>query len=83
MFRRLSLACLLTLLLVGLAGHSVAHAGKIYHAVTESTCAFHAGILVPVIQQSHPVEANIPPQSDRDITSELNLGAKILHPPTI
>jgi len=51
------LIIMLAVLLIGLAGHAFAPDSKVYHAVSESTCAFHAGILAPAISQQNHIEA--------------------------
>lgn len=81
-FRRLSLAFLLVLLLIGMAGHLLAPVGGSHHILSESTCAFHQGINLPANIQSSWIELSSSPAPTHDHTCVLGLVVKISHPPT-
>ncbi|MEW5830360.1 MAG: hypothetical protein AB1846_15840 [Chloroflexota bacterium] len=81
-FRRLSLALLLALLLVGLAGHLILPASNSHHTARESTCAIHNGMIQPNGLKSLSYEPTITIGVIQDGTIALCLSAKISHPPT-
>ncbi len=81
-FRRLSLAFLLILLLIGIAGHLLAPVGGSHHILSESACAFHHGINLPMNLQPAWNESGISPEPTHDDTCVLDLVLKISHPPT-
>jgi hypothetical protein len=80
--RRLSLAFLFLLLLIGLSGHLLAPAGGAHHILSESTCVLHQGINLPANLPSSWNESGIPPEPTRDNTCVLDLVLQIPHPPT-
>ena len=81
--RRLALFFLLILLLIGFAGHLLAPAGGTQYVQSESTCAFHQGINLPVNIQTSWSESGISPGTTHDDTYVLELILKISHPPTL
>ncbi len=82
-FRRLSLAFLLVLLLIGFSGHLLAPVGGSHHVLSESTCAIHQGFNLPANLQSSWNESGLSPEPTLDETSVLDLVLKISHPPTL
>jgi len=81
-FRRLALAFLLVLLLIGIAGHMLAPVGGSHHVLSESTCAIHHGMNLPANLQSFWNESSLSPVPTYDDTCVLDLVLKISHPPT-
>jgi hypothetical protein len=81
--RRLSLALLLFLLLIGIAGHMLAPVGGSHHVLSESTCAIHHGMNLPANVQSFWIESSLSPEPTYDDTCVLDLVLKISHPPTL
>lgn len=81
--RRLFLAFLFILLLIGFSGHLFASASESYHVLSESTCAFHQGINLPANVQSSLIEMRVSPEPTHDDTCALDFVLKISHPPTI
>jgi hypothetical protein len=82
-FRRLSLALLLILLLIGFSEHLMAPASGTPHVLPESTCAVHQGVNLPANPQSSWNEPGVSPKPVRDETCVLDLVVKIPHPPTL
>lgn len=82
-FRRLSLAFLLVLLMIGIAGHMLAPVGGSPHVLSESTCAIHHGMNLPANLQSFWTESSLSPEPTYDDTCILDLVLKISHPPTL
>jgi hypothetical protein len=82
-FRRLSVAFLLVLLLIGLSGHLLAPASGSHHTLAESNCAIHQGVNLPTQLQSPWNESGMSPEPTRDDTCVLDLASKISHPPTL
>lgn len=80
--RRLSLAFLLVLLLMGLSGHLIAPLSGSHHFLSESTCALHHSIDVPANLQPSSNEWSCSPVSTKDDASALDLVLPIPHPPT-
>jgi hypothetical protein len=83
LIRRLCLASLLALLLVGLAVHLILPVSGIHHAVRETACAIHAGMIRPDVLQSLQYESAVAIGVVQDRTNALCLATKIPHPPTI
>ncbi len=81
--RRPSLALLLVLLLIGIAGHLLAPVGGSHHVLSESTCAIHHGMNLPANLQSFWNESSLAPEPTNDDNCVLNLVLKISHPPTL
>lgn len=81
--RRLSLALLLILLLIGIAGHLLAPASGTHHVLTEFGCAIHQGVNLPAHLQSSWNEAGISPEPAHDDSCVLDLVLKISRPPTL
>ena len=81
-FRRLSLTLLLVLLLVGIVGHVLLPTNSAQHVFTESTCAFHHGMNIPVSTSPSWAETGISLDPMRDQSCALDLALNILHPPT-
>ena len=81
-FRRISLAFLLVLLLIGMAGHLLASVGGSHHILSESTCAIHHGMNLPSNLLSSWNESSLSPEPTHDDTGVLDLVLKISHPPT-
>lgn len=81
--RRLSLAFLLVLILVGMAGHMLAPVGGSHQIFSESTCAIHHGMNLPANLQSFWNESGISLEPTHDDTCVLDLVLKISHPPTL
>ena len=80
--RRLSLALLLFLLLIGIGGHLLAPNGGSHHVQSESTCSYHQGFTLPANLQSIRNETKISPAPTQDTTCVLDLVLTIPHPPT-
>ena len=81
--RRLALAFLLVLFLIGIAGHLLAPVSVSHHILSESTCVIHQGVNLPANLQSFWNESGISPEPTRDETRVLDLVLKISHPPTL
>ena len=82
LLRRLSLAFLLALLLVGLAGHLLSPACGASYTASESICAIHAGMLHPDAPQPFPGKSVITSGTKQDGVRTLCLSTEIPHPPT-
>jgi|GEM_PF-2122711 len=80
--QRLTLAFLLILLLIGIAGHLVAPASGSHHFLSETNCAFHHGMNVPVSVQPSWSESGNAPEPAQDDTCTLDIVLNIPHPPT-
>ena len=80
--RRLLLLFLLTLLVIGFAGHVLVPVSDTHHVQSESTCAFHQGINLPARLQTSWNVGRISPASAHDHACALNLVLKISHPPS-
>lgn len=81
--RRFLLVFLLTLLVVGFAGHVLAPVSGMHHVQSESTCAFHQGVNLPVrLQTAWNVVGNSP-EPVQDNARALDLILKISHPPSL
>ena len=81
--RRLFLAFLLILLLIGLSGHLIAPSGGSHHVFSESTCAFHQGVNLPANFQPSWNESGTAPEPARNNTCALDVVINIPHPPAI
>ena len=81
--RRLALAFLLVLFLIGIAGHMLAPVGGSNHFLSESTCAIHHSMNLPANLQSFWNESGISLELTHDDTCVLDLVLKISHPPTL
>lgn len=81
LLRRLSLALLLVLLLIGLAGHLVAPTGNYHHTAQELSCAIHNGMIQPNGLKSLTYESALI-DLEQASTYAFSLSAKISHPPT-
>lgn len=81
MTQRLSLLFLLLLLLFGLAGHLFTPANSMQHAISESACALHAGIMFPENLNSTWSGPDTSLEPVHDSTRAICLAAKIPHPP--
>jgi len=82
-FRRLSLAILLVLLLVGIAGHLLVPVGGSHHALSESMCLIHQGFNLSANLQASWSTSSIALDPSPDETCVLDLVLKISHPPTL
>ena len=80
--QRLSLALLLALLLIGIAGHVFPSASGIHHIPSESTCPIHHGMNFPENLQSSWDKSSIPHEPPQDDSCALDLVLNIPHPPT-
>jgi len=81
-FRRLSLVLLLLLMLIGIAGHVIQPASGSHHILSDSTCAFHHGINVPMSLQPFWDGSGISLEPTHDDSCALDLVLNIHHPPT-
>jgi hypothetical protein len=81
LIRRLSLALLLFLLLVGAAGHLFLSADNTSHAAQEANCPIHSGMAQPEKAQPFTHKSAVTIGETQDGTCALSLGAKIPHPP--
>jgi hypothetical protein len=81
--RRLSIALLLVMLLVGITVHLTAPVSGAHYTLSESACAFHHGINAPAGLQPSWKESGDSPELTHDDTCVLELIFKIPHPPTI
>ena len=81
--RRLLLVFLLTLLVIGFAGHVLTPVNGTHHVQSESTCAFHQGVNLPARLQTAWNDVGISPEPIRDHACALNLILKISHPPSL
>jgi len=82
LIRRLSLALLLFLLLVGAAGHLYLSADNTSHAAQEANCPIHGGMAQPEKAQPFTLKPAVMIGEIHDDTRAFNLSAKISHPPT-
>jgi hypothetical protein len=82
LIRRLSLALLLFLLLVGAAGHLFLSADNTSHAAQEANCPIHSGMAQPEKAQPFTLKPAVTIGETQDGTRAFNLSAKISHPPT-
>ena len=80
--QRLSLAFLLILLLFSVAGHALQTVDRAHHALSESTCAFHHGMNVPMNFPRCWAETGISLEPVLDQSSAFGLVLNIPHPPT-
>ncbi len=83
LIRRLSLALLLFLLLVGAAGHLFLSGDNTPHVAQEANCPIHSGMAQPEKTQPFTLKPAVMIGEIHDDTRALNLSAKISHPPTI
>ena len=83
MARRALLVFLLLLLVIGFAGHALTPFSGTHYAQSESTCAFHQGLNLPVRLQTAWNDVGISPEPTRDHACALNLVLKISHPPSL
>ncbi len=81
-FQRFFLVFLLILLLIGIGGHLLAPVNGSHHVLSESTCAFHHAVDVPVNLQSSWNESGIHLEPTQDDSCALDLVLNIPHPPT-
>ena len=82
MFRKLSLAFLLILLLFSVASHLLQTVDGVHHALSESTCAFHHGMNMPMNFPRSWAETGISLEPVLDHSSAFGLVLNIPHPPT-
>ena len=82
LIRRLALAVLLFLLLVGAAGHLFLSTTNASHAAQEANCPIHSGMVQPEKAQPFIHKPAITIGETKDGARALTLSAEILHPPT-
>ncbi len=82
LIRRLSIALLLFLLIVGAVGHLFLSTTNTSHAAQEANCPIHSGMVQPEKIQPFTQKPATTIGETKDETLVLNLGAKISHPPT-
>jgi hypothetical protein len=82
LIRRLSLALLLFLLLVGVSGHLFLSADNTSHAAQEANCPIHSGMAQPEKEQPFTRKPAVTIGEIQDSTHAFNLSVKISHPPT-
>lgn len=80
--RRLSLALLLFLLLIGAADHLFLSAYNISHATQEANCPIHSGMAQLEKAKLFIIRPVTAIGEMQDSTHALGLTAKITHPPT-
>lgn len=82
LMRRLSLALLLFLLLVGAAGHLFLSTTNPSHVAQEANCPIHSGMAQPEKPQPFTLKPVVTIGETQDGMRAFNLSAKISHPPT-
>ena len=82
LIRRLSIALLLSLLVVGTVGHLFLLTTNIAHAAQEANCPIHHGMAQPEKAQPFTLKPAITIGETQDCTHAFNLATKISHPPT-
>ena len=82
LIRRLSLALLLFLLIVGVAGHLFLSQNNSSHAAQEANCPIHSGMAQPEKAQPFTLKPAITMGETQDDSRAFNLATKISHPPT-
>ena len=82
LIRRLSLALLLFLLIVGSVGHFFLSTTNTFHAAQEANCPIHSDMAQPERGQPFTLKPAMTIGETQDSTRAFNLGAKISHPPT-
>jgi len=83
LFRRLSLALLLFLLLVGAAGHLFLSADNTSHATQEANCPIHSGMAQTEKVQPFTLKPAVTIGEIQDCTRAFNLNVKIPRTNTI
>jgi hypothetical protein len=78
---RLSLVFLLLLLLIGISGHLLAPTGGSHPILSETTCAIHQSINLPLNIHISWNESGIAIDPAHDDTCVLNIVLKNPHPP--
>ena len=81
--RRMILAFLVILLLGSMGGHLFLVSSNPAHAVQESTCPIHNGMLHAEKPQPLATQPAISIENAQDGGRALGLSAEILHPPTV
>jgi hypothetical protein len=82
LLRRLSLALLLFLLIVGLGGHLFLSTTNTSHAAQEANCPIHSGMDQSEKAQPFTQKPAFTIGETQDGKHAFNLSAKISHPPT-
>jgi hypothetical protein len=82
LIRRLSLALLLFLLIVGAVGHLFLSTNNTSYAAQEANCPIHSGMAQPEKAQPFTFKPAVTIGETQDGTRAFNLSAKISHPPT-
>jgi len=82
LIRRLSLALLLFLLIIGTVGHLFLSTDNTSHAAQEANCPIHSGMAQPEKAQPFTLKPAITMGETQDDSRALNLATKISHPPT-
>ncbi|MBI3163305.1 MAG: hypothetical protein HYZ24_01370 [Chloroflexi bacterium] len=82
LIRRLSLALLLFLLIIGTVGHLFLSTDNTSHAAQEANCPIHSGMVQPEKAQPSTFKPASTIGETQDGTRAFNLSSKISHPPT-
>jgi hypothetical protein len=82
LIRRLSLALLLFLLIVGAVGHLFLSITNTSHTAQEANCPIHSGMTQPERAQPFTLKPATTIGETQDSTHAFNLATKISHPPT-